>query len=635
MDALKLAREQGPMKRCYRNLQDFIATLEAAGELQRIKVPVSSELEITEITDLASKSPGGGKALLFEQVVQSPFPVLTNAFGSERRIGLALGVRHLDALAARMRRFLEVEPPKTFRDGLRLLPLGLDLMRFLPRTVKRAPCQEVVLLDDRVDLTRLPVLKCWPQDGGPFVTLPVVFTRSLETRRRNAGMYRLQVYDRRTTGMHWHIHKDGSHYFQEYRKQGRRMPVAVAIGTDPATTYAATAPLPRGVDEMLLAGFIRRAPVPMVRCLTVDLEVPAEAEFVLEGYVDPEELRLEGPFGDHTGYYSLVGDYPVFHVTAITHRKHPVYAATIVGRPPMEDCWLAKATERIFLPLLGTILPEIHDYWLPWEGVFHNITVIAMNKEYPGHAHRVMSALWGQGQMSFCKALVTVDAEVDLNSPAKVLEVVLNNLDLASDLVITEGILDVLDHSAPDPLFGGKLGIDATRRIPGEKERPVSGRPEILPSRDLVRSALHQISPALAGFEVPPVECRNRLLLLSLRKDCGIIGREVADPLLDHPELSAFFIFVLYDAVLDLTDASLVLWKLFNNVDPKRDLIRRDHRLVIDATRKGLADGHLRPWPDDIVMDPGVVERVRRRAGELGIQHLLSPPLSLRVTRKV
>lgn len=401
------------------------------------------------------------------------------------------------------------------------------------------------------------------------------------------------------------------------------MPVAVAIGTDPATTYAATAPLPRGLDEMLLAGFIRRAPVPMVRCLTVDLEVPAEAEFVLEGYVDPDELRLEGPFGDHTGYYSLVGDYPVFHVTALTHRKHPVYAATIVGRPPMEDCYLAKATERLFLPLLNAVLPEIQDYWLPWEGVFHNITVIAMNKEYPGHARRVMSALWGQGQMSFCKALVAVDAEVDLSSPARVLEGLLNNLDLESDLFVSEGVLDVLDHSAPDPLFGGKLGIDATHRLPGERERATAVTLGPVPSSALIEQALRDLSPALTGFYVPPLEVRNRLLLLSFHKDGVVSGPLAAGGLLQHPALKAFSILILYDAWLDLTDASLMLWKVFNNVDPKRDLIRHGGRVVIDATRKGAEDGHLRPWPDDIVMDRGVAERIALRAGELGIASYL------------
>jgi 4-hydroxy-3-polyprenylbenzoate decarboxylase len=611
------------MKTAYRNLQDFVAALERAGELLRVTAPVSAHLEITHITDLASKNPGGGPALLFENVKGSAFPVLTNAFGSERRICLAFGVPDLDTLAARLRRFIEMDPPKSLRDGLKLLPLALDLLHFFPRKQSRAPCQEVVLTGDAVDLTRLPILHCWPDDGGPFVTLPVVITRSLKTGRRNAGMYRLQVYDRNTTGMHWHIHKDGSHYFREYREAGRRMPVAVAIGTDPATTFAATAPLPRGIDEMLLAGFIRRKPVPMVRCRTVDLEVPAEAEFVLEGYVDPEERRIEGPFGDHTGYYSLVDEYPVFHVTAITHRRHPIYAATIVGRPPMEDCYLAKATERIFLPLLNAVLPEVRDYWLPWEGVFHNITVLSIAKEYPGHARRIMSALWGQGQMSFCKALVVMDRDVDLKDPGKVFATLLNTVDLESDVYISEGVLDVLDHSAPAPLFGAKVGIDATRRMSSERERELATATAVEPDPATINSALQAISDRISGFHAPVLNTRHRLLLINLRKDGTISGRELATPLLTHPELAAFSIVALYDDHIELRDGSLVLWKVFNNVDPKRDMIRLQGRMLIDATKKGTEDGHDRPWPDDIVMDSAVVERVTRRASELGIESLL------------
>ncbi len=611
------------METAYKNLQEFIAALEKAGELKRIQAPVSKDLEITQITDLASKSPGGGQALLFEHVLESPFPVLTNAFGSDRRICMAFGVPDLDTLSARVRQFVEVEPPKTLKDVMRLMPMGLDFLRFLPRKLKCAPCQEIVYRGDEVDLSLLPVLTCWPQDGGPFVTLPVVITRSLLTGRRNAGMYRLQVFDRYTTGMHWHIHKDGSHYFHEYRKARKRMPVAVAIGTDPAVTYAATAPLPRGVDEMMLAGFIRRKPVPMVRCLTVDLEVPAEAEFVLEGYVEPDELRLEGPFGDHTGYYSLVGEYPVFHVTALTHRRRPVYSATIVGRPPMEDCYLAKATERIFLPLLNTVLPEIRDFWMPWEGVFHNITVISMQKEYPGHARRIMSAIWGQGQMSFCKAVVLVDPDVDFKHPRRVLETILNEVDLRTDLYISEGILDVLDHSAPEALFGGKLGIDATHRLEGERNRPEPPPPSLLPPAGKIEDALRNVSDLLTSFYVPDLNVRNRLLLLNLHKDGKTTGRKLAERLFDQRDLEAFSILVLYDHNIDLKDASLVLWKVFNNVDPKRDLIQYDNRIVIDATKKGREDDHDRPWPDDIVMDPEIVERVRRRAKELGIEEFL------------
>jgi len=611
------------MKTAYQNLQEFIRELQKAGELLRIKAPVSSSLEITQITDLASKSPAGGKALLFENVIESEFPVLTNAFGSDNRICMALGVPNLEVLAKRVQKFAQMEPPKSFGDSLRLLPMGLDILRVIPKKLKTAPCQEVVYRGGEVDLTRLPVLTCWPQDGGPFITLPVVITRSLATVRRNAGMYRLQVYDQNTTGMHWHIHKDGSHYYQEYRQARKRMPVAVAIGTDPATTYAATAPLPRGIDEIMLAGFIRRKPVPMVRCITVDLEVPAEAEFILEGYVEPNELRLEGPFGDHTGYYSLVDEYPVFHVTAITHRRHPVYPATVVGRPPMEDCYLAKASERIFLPMLTTILPEIRNFWMPWEGVFHNVIVIAIDKEFPGHARRVMSAIWGQGQMSFCKVVVMVDSNLDLSRPDRVLKSILNEIDLTTDLYITEGVLDVLDHSAPDPLFGGKLGVDATQRLAGEKQRPEPSAGFGLPKLHLIERAVKEISELFVAFYVPEIQVRNRLLLLNFDKDGKATGRHLAPKILSHPDLAAFSIFVLFDDHLDLKDFSMLLWKAFNNVDPKRDITRVDGRMVIDATKKGREDDHHRPWPDDIVMDKEVVERVRKRAGELGIEEFL------------
>jgi len=617
------------MKRAYQNLGEFISELERAGELLRIKVPVSCDLEITHITDLASKAPGGGKALLFENVRESRFPVLTNAFGSERRICMALGTDSLDGLARRIERFVRIEPPKSLRQMAKILPMGIDLIRFLPRKTRKAPCQEVIYRGDEIDLSMLPVLKCWPGDGGPFVTLPVVITRSMETGRRNAGMYRLQVFDRNTTGMHWHIHKDGSHYFQEYRKARKRMPVAVAIGTDPAVTYAATAPLPRGVDEMILAGFIRQRPVQMTRCVSVDLEVPAEAEFVLEGYVDPEELRLEGPFGDHTGYYSLVGEYPVFHLTALTHRRNPVYAATVVGRPPMEDCWLAKATERIFLPLLGAIHPEVRDFWMPWEGVFHNIVVMAIDKEYPGHARRIMSAVWGQGQMSFSKAVVLVDGGVSLKNPRKVFETILNNLDLESDIYITEGVLDVLDHSAPEPLFGAKIGIDATGRRPDERPRPVpaqrvGGRAVEIPAGEAIEKSIRNTSRLLVAYHCPSIDVRNRLLLLNFAKDGTTSGRSLSEKLLGKRALKDFSILVLLDSGIDLRDYSLVLWKVFNNVDPRRDILRQGGRIVIDATRKGAEDGHTRPWPDDIEMTPEVAGRVKERAKELAIEEFLA-----------
>ncbi len=598
-------------KKCFKDLREFIGTLENEGELLRIKTPVSAYLEITHITDLMCKSPGGGKALFFENVEGYKYPVVTNAYGSYKRICMALGVNRLDELGERLQKLIEISPPAGLKGHLELLPLALDVFRSLPRGYnKKPPCQEVIHTGKDVDLKKFPVLHCWPEDGGPFITFPLVITKSLTTGKRNVGMYRLQVFDSRTTGMHWHVHKDGSHYFQEYKNAGKRMPVAVAIGTDPATTYAATAPLPRGIDEFLLAGFIRRKPVQLAKCITVPLEVPAFAEIVLEGYVDPEETRLEGPFGDHTGYYSLVDEYPVFHVTAITHRKNPVYFATVVGRPPMEDCYLAKATERLFLPLLKAVFPEIRDYWLPWEGVFHNITVLSMEKEYPGHALKLMNGLWGQGQMSFSKALVFVDSDIALDDPKDLVRHILDTVDLETDIYIGEGILDVLDHSSPTPLVGGKIGIDATHRCKGEPKRK---KPSVTPKVNST-GIIEGIKNAVPGVEevhLPYANTKNVPALLNVRKTKTERGKQIAENLLKL-DVTVPNIYVLFDFDIYLKDYSLVTWKLFNNVDPKRDIYTNGSKMVIDATKKGPEDGHLRPWPDDIVMSEEIVEKVSK-----------------------
>lgn len=596
------------MKTCYNNLRDFIEFLESKGDVKRIRTEVSSYLEISRFTDHESKSPDGGKALLFEKVRGSSFPVVTNAFGSPRRICQALGVDHLDQLGERIEKLLNMGPPENIRQFFHLVSSGLAMTQFFPRRHRKPhpPCQEVVHTGKDVDLSTIPVLHCWPLDGGPFVTLPLVFTRSLVTGKQNAGMYRMQIYDRNTTGMHWHIHKDGSHYYNEYCRAKKRMPVAVAVGTDPATTYAATAPLPRGVDEMILAGFIRQKPVYRTRCLTVDLEVPAEAEFVLEGYVDPGETRAEGPFGDHTGYYSQVDLYPVFHVTAITHRRDAIYSATLVGRPPMEDCYLAKATERLFLPLLKSMFPEISDYWFPWEGVFHNIVIVSAEKEYPGQAQKLMSGLWGQGQMSFCKAIVVVDEGVDPKDPRAVLRELIRRTDIDSDIWIIRGVLDVLDHSAANPLIGAKIGIDLTNRVPGEPDRKKHTDVQI-PSVSL--SPVQGIEPAgrsLKGI----VSCypldepgKNRIILFGVDKTPERGGGYFARGLQEIKELENYNIMILYDKEIELSDSSLVLWKLFNNVDPERDFYRKENRLIIDACRKGPAEGYTRKWPDDILME--------------------------------
>ena len=405
------------MKKSYKDLQEFIGALDAAGELKRISEPVSPEIEISKITDAESKKPGGGKALFFENVIDNgkkSFPIATNLFGSNRRMAMALGVENLDSAGNEIDELINMAPPQNLTELIKAAQKVLPISHIAPKKFRgKPPCQEVVQTGGDIDLSEIPVLKCWPRDGGRFVTLPLVFTKSPDGKKRNLGMYRLQIYDKRTTGMHWHIHKDGSHYFKEHAALNKRMEVAVAIGADPATIYAATAPMPRGVDELLLAGFFRKKGVPMADCITVNQQVPADAEFVLEGYVDCDERRMEGPFGDHTGYYSLADMYPVFHLTAITRKKNPVYCATLVGPPPMEDCYMAKATERIFLPLLKAVMPEIRDYFLPWEGVFHNAAIVSINKEYPAHAQKLASGLWGQGQMSFCKSIVVIDADKD------------------------------------------------------------------------------------------------------------------------------------------------------------------------------------------------------------------------------
>ncbi len=438
------------------DLRQFLDVLRREGELVEIEEAVDPELEISEITDRVSKA--HGPALLFRNPVGSDMPVIINQFGSMKRMSLALGGADLDEVADRLSQVLHMQIPHGLIDKVKALGKLRDLAGSAPKMVKSGPCQQVVM--DEPDLDALPILKTWPDDGGPFITLPVVFTRDPVSGRRNAGMYRLQKFDSRTMGMHWHIHKDGA---ENFRAAADGLEVAVAIGTDPATTYAATAPLPRDLDEMMLAGFLKGSPVEMVKCRSIDLEVPATAEIILEGFVNHGEVRREGPFGDHTGYYSLADDYPVFHLTCITHRRNPIYATTIVGRPPMEDCFLGKATERLFLPLLKVTLPEMVDMNLPLEGVFHNCAIISINKSYPTQAKKVMSAVWGLGMLSLTKFVVIVDAQVNVHDESEVAWRVFNNVDPRRDILITEGPLDVLDHSSPTASYGAKMGIDATK----------------------------------------------------------------------------------------------------------------------------------------------------------------------------
>ena len=602
----------------YDSLREFITRLESEGELVRIAEPVSPILEIAEITDRVSKSPDGGKALLFENVEGSAMPVLINAFGSWRRIQMALGVSSLEKIAREVERFIKIAPPATLVDKAKLLPMLLQASNFPPKTVsaKQASCQEVVMTGDDVDLGRIPILQCWPNDAGRFITYPIVINRSLDQSIRNVGLYRMQVYDKNTTGMHWHIHKDGAHFFHEYQKANQRMEVAVAIGADPASCYAASAPLPYGIDEFLLAGFIRKKAVPLVKCKTVNLEVPAHAEIVLEGYIDPAEMRLEGPFGDHTGYYSQDGDYPVFHVTAITHRKNPVYLTTIVGIPPQEDFYLGKATERIFLPLLRTQLPEIVDMNMPLEGVFHNCVIVSIEKRYPMQARRIMTTLWGMGQMSFVKTIIAVDADVDVQNEADVLKLLLNETDLDQDLFFSEGILDVLNHASDQALYGSKLGIDATRKIDGEPPRQKLSVVS-QPSDSEITKRTQEKFTEVKKSRVVNTSQQRPILLVALNKTGPKQSKKFIRNFLKDDALQSIGVLLVLEAHVDLDNTSQVLWKLFNNLDPKRDIQITGQRIGVDLTRKLPEEGYQQDWPEEIVMSDDIIQKVDQKWRQL------------------
>ncbi len=464
----------------YRDLRDFMRALEENGELKRIPFEVDPVLEIAEFADRAVK--GGGPALLFERPKGSSVPVLINAFASTRKMEIALEVESVEEVARRISEYLEMRMPEGLIDKIKMLPKLAEAGSYFPRTVSKGVCQDVVSTGD-FSLLDLPALQCWPEDAGRFITLPLVFSRNPDTGKRNCGMYRMQIFDGRTAGMHWQTHKQGAEHYRRMRHHGRqRMDVAVAIGADPATIFSAILPLPPDLDEMLIAGFLRQSPVEMVKCVTSDLEVPANAEIVLEGYVELGELRIEGPFGDHTGFYSLADEYPVFHVACITRREQPVYAATIVGPPPMEDYFMGKAIERIFLPLMRLQIPEVRDIAMPAEGVFHNLILVSMRKSYPGHARKVMNAIWGLGQAMFSKCIVVVDEDVDVQNTREVAWKALNNIDPERDIQFIMGPIDSLDHASRLPNYGSKMGIDATRKWPGEGfTRPWPGVIEMSP----------------------------------------------------------------------------------------------------------------------------------------------------------
>ena len=450
----------------YADLDDFIADLDKRRVLTRVSEPVSPNLEIAAVTDRACKSPGGGPALLFEQPAGSAMPVATNLYGSYERMCLALGVKSLDDLAVEIDELMTPQMPEGIMDAIKMLPMVGRLRDLMPKTVKDGVCQELVAKDATLD--DLPILTCWPGDGGRYITFPLVFTKDPESGVRNIGTYRMQVFDGRTTGMHWQRHKGGAQHYRVAERLGRRLEVAVALGAEPVLPYCATAPMPEGLDELLLAGFLSRRRVEMVKCVTVDLEVPASSHIVLEGYVEPGERRREGPFGDHTGLYSQPDDFPVFHLTCMTRRKKPTYLTTVVGVPPMEDYYLGLASERIFLPMIRKTLPEIVDMHFPAEGIFHNLVLVSIDKRYPGHARKIMNAFWGLGQLMFSKTIVVVDRDVNVHDVSQVAWIVGTHMDPVRDIQLTKGPVDDLDDAADLPAYGGKMGIDATRKWASE-----------------------------------------------------------------------------------------------------------------------------------------------------------------------
>lgn len=624
----------------YKNQQQFIEALEREGELVRIKTYVDPHLEISEITDRISKTPGGGKALFFENTGYG-FPVLMNAYGSEKRMCMALGVNHLDDVAREIEALFHMlsSPKENILDKLKLLPKLGQFASWMPKVKGgRGECQQVVLQGKDADITKLPVITCWPKDGGPFVTLPVIHTKDPNTQSRNVGMYRMQVFGPQLTGMHWHKHKVSAKHFNEYKKLGRKMPVAVALGGDPAYAYSATAPLPENVDEYMLAGFLRKKKVELVRCITQpEIEVPADADFIIEGYVDPaDELIWEGPFGDHTGYYSLPDWYPRFHITCITHKRNAVYPATIVGIPPQEDAWLGKATERIFLaPMKMTMIPEIVDMDMPVEGVFHNLVIAQIRKEYAGQGQKVMNAMWGAGQMMFNKILVLADEGVKIQQYEDLARYALKNLNPATDIYFSQGPMDVLDHSCSKMGFGGKMCIDGTFKYEEEKdeslELPVSA------SGSDMELALKSF-PEISSVNTKLLEKDIPVLIISVEKERKGHVRELHRQVCEKTEVEGIKMILYVEHTVDAADLAVSLWRFCNNLDPRRDFSLEQRPSTSDPSKifacMGLdgtiktkeLDNFQRDWPNIIVSNDATIKAVDEKWGQLGLGSFLPSP---------
>lgn len=615
----------------FKNQLHFIEALEKAGELLRIKTYVDPRLEIAEITDRISKQPGGGKALLFENTGYD-FQVLMNAYGSEKRMCLALGVNQLDDVAKEIENLFKLlaAPKEGILDKLKLLPKLGEFASWMPKVKKgKGECQEIVMSSP--DITKLPVITCWPKDGGPFVTLPVIHTKDPNTNTRNVGMYRMQVFGPTLTGMHWHKHKVSAKHFNEYKKLNKRMPVAVALGGDPVYAYSATAPLPENVDEYMLAGFLRKKKVELVKCITQpEIQVPADADFIIEGYVDPaDELIWEGPFGDHTGYYSLPDWYPRFHITAITHKRNPVYPATIVGIPPQEDAWLGKATERIFLaPIKMTLIPEIVDMDMPVEGVFHNLVIAKIHKDYAGQGQKVMNAMWGAGQMMFNKILVLASGETPIQDYEELARVVFKNMNPATDIYFSQGPMDVLDHSCSKLGFGGKMCIDGTFKFEEEADENYELR---IMNYDFTRNVLIERFSEIKAVNESLLKKDIPCLIVSVEKNRPAHIKELHEQVCALPETAGIKMILYVEHTVDANDLPTALWRFCNNLDPKRDSVLNNNQAIacmgLDGTRKTKElDNFHRDWPNIIVADDTTIKAVDEKWEQLEIGAFIPSP---------
>lgn len=630
----------------FNSLRDYLEALRSKGELIDIHVEVDSHLEITEIADRCFKSHPQSPTLVFHNVKGYQMPVVINLYGTEKRTAFALGVNHLNDFADRIRTLTNLAPPKTLKAKITKALQLLEIRKWTPKYVKKAPVHEIVITGNDVDLTKLPILTCWPDDGGKFITLTAVVSKDPDLDARNIGMYRVQVFDKNTTGLHWQRHKGGAAHHEKFKKSGGKMEVAVVMGGDPTTIYSASAPLPPNIDEWMFSGFMRKKSVELVKCKTVDLEVPAHAEIVLEGYVDLNEpLRVEGPFGDHTGFYSLADNYPAFHVTAITMRKDAIYPTTIVGIPPVEDVWLGKITERAFLPLMNVVLPEVRDYHMPSEGVFHNLVIAAARKNYPGHGWKMIHGMLGLGLMMLTKVLILLDEAKDVENIPETWRELMKHADFGLDVVLSRGPIDALDHSSQFFTYSGKLLIDATTKWDGEgrvsAKLPEGSKETVLAQKERLRKLIENEKEVLSWslpYHLPEDKLPLSPLFIEIKKDEAGKGQKVAKKILSWDVGEWNKLVIILDDVRNIQSAFECWWIALNNLDPMRDVIFHNVknesseyevpgyekgvvRMGWDGTTKLPSEGFTRDWPWKVVMPDEIKTKVTQRWADYGLSN--------------